>query len=708
MLLTQESLMNLVSQMNLFLLTQNIIMRSITRMFSYILIYTLSFSSFGQNLDSLKVAWNKATLENAPNQFALLKEISTAYIYTNLDSATHYAQIMIQGVKKTDDKLSLAKAYNSLSDIYNMQGRYQEAVVPLEKSIEICKALKSVKGLTVNTYLKGNIFQNLQKYQAADSSYNESLEMAKANQDTTMMANNYKGLGMNNEYLGKLDDAIDYYFKAVDLFAAKGNKYGLATSYTNIGTLYSEIKQYEKAFEYYNKAIVLKKDLKNYSGLALTYFNLGDLYLAIDNLEQGASDLDSALHYATISNNTGILSHAYFSKGDVFYKKKDFRQAETIYQKGLKIAEEQKDSFRIARGNECIGRVYSELGDYEKAKVFFEDGLSFAERSKSIETEKRLILPYISAAEKHNAHKDLSKLYSRLLVINDSLFSLQKVVTINEVEAKYQTEKKEKENQLLKTEGAINEATIKSQKTILFSSLIGVLLLSIISFLVFRQNKNQKKINQILADKNQKIELLHKELSHRVKNNLTFISGLMQLQEARLENQEAKRAVKEGENRIEAISLLHRKLYLEQEQTSIDIGTYLEELCGNLQNTYPYKTTRPNINVKSDEIQTNGEVAIHIGLIINELVTNSFKYAFTDHPSPNIDIRLKKTKPDAYQLTYQDNGKGLPDNMDIAKIKSLGLKLIQMLTQQLNGKLNIQNGSGAHFEIDFTNPNISV
>jgi two-component sensor histidine kinase len=166
-------------------------------------------------------------------------------------------------------------------------------------------------------------------------------------------------------------------------------------------------------------------------------------------------------------------------------------------------------------------------------------------------------------------------------------------------------------------------------------------------------------------------------------------------------NAEAKQAVKEGESRIEAMALLHQKLYTKEVETMIDLGEYLSLICTNLKRIYPLEGEAPKIQLQTGSIKIDGEKSVRIGLIINELVTNSFKYAFENKTNPQIDIAVNKVGKESLNLIYQDNGIGLPAELDIKNSKSLGLKLVHMLTEQLKGTVKMKNKEGAFFQIDF-------
>ena len=595
----------------------------------------------------------------------------------------------------------MAKGYNNLANIYNLKGEYKKAIEPIDKSIALCQKLDISKGISSGLFLKANILQNLHHYTEAESKYFESLKIAEANNDSMMIGYVFQNMGINKDFQGHYDEAIQYYFDAIKIFTSIGEQLGLAQLYTNIGTIYQYTEQKEKCIEYYKKAIQIKKEIGTIGDLAITYENLANAYVEYEDLDKGASAIDSALYYSEISNSKGALPYIYFVKGDILSKQKRTEAALEIYKKGVELSKELDDPYRISIGNTSIGKAYATIGRHQKAIFYFKDVLQYAKSIENFKMEKDVLMQYIGSLKKTDQHQKATEYYERVLMLNDSLFSQQTIESINEVETRFQTEKKETENKLLKIEKENQAATIRSQQRTLIGSILGIGLLAVITFLFYRQSNDRKKTNKLLQGKNEKIETLHKELSHRVKNNLAFVSGLLRMQGRRLVNVEAKQAVKDGESRIEAMALLHQKLYTNEEETMIDLGEYLDQICTNLKRIYPLEGEAPKIQLRTGSIKIDGEKSVRIGLIINELVTNSFKYAFENKTNPQINIAVNKVDEKFLTLTYQDNGIGLPTELDIKNSKSLGLKLVHMLTEQLKGTVKMENQEGAFFQIDF-------
>lgn len=190
-------------------------------------------------------------------------------------------------------------------------------------------------------------------------------------------------------------------------------------------------------------------------------------------------------------------------------------------------------------------------------------------------------------------------------------------------------------------------------------------------------------------------DVLLKEIHHRVKNNLQVVSGLLELQSKNLEDEAARDALREGRNRVRSIALIHQNLYRFEDLGSIELKRFIDDLCGEISSIY--KKVALHLDVPS--LQLDIDTAVPIGLILNELLTNSFKYAFGAGSAGEIFIRVCAPGPGRYELTYADNGPGLPAEFDITRATTLGIQLIHDLTRQIGGRVRY---AGASFVITFT------
>jgi len=199
----------------------------------------------------------------------------------------------------------------------------------------------------------------------------------------------------------------------------------------------------------------------------------------------------------------------------------------------------------------------------------------------------------------------------------------------------------------------------------------------------------------------QKDELL-KEVHHRVKNNLQLMISMLRMQLRTVSDKTVIDALINSQSRLQSIALVHEKLYKSSNINEVLLKEYVQELIVLLAQQYEKTGTNFKFQyIDKSRIVSSLDIAIPIGLIINELVTNSFKYAFVETENALITITMNKLSNGHLQLIYKDNGIGLPINLQISETKTLGFKLIQLFTEQLNGKLNYKNEKGVIFEFEF-------
>jgi two-component sensor histidine kinase len=210
----------------------------------------------------------------------------------------------------------------------------------------------------------------------------------------------------------------------------------------------------------------------------------------------------------------------------------------------------------------------------------------------------------------------------------------------------------------------------------------------------------QKRTNS-LSEALEEREMLLKEIHHRVKNNLQVISGLLQLQKDELKDETAQAAINEGQSRVSSIALIHQNLYQNKDLGNIEFKTFLLDLSKQVAELYHDETRKLDLVLHLDEIFIDIDTAVPLGLIVNELLTNSYKYAFANQQHVKVGIRLVQLEKGNYQLTYYDNGPGLKELPDFNQAKTLGIKLIGGLAKQLSGKAVYVFDKGSKFIIYF-------
>lgn len=315
---------------------------------------------------------------------------------------------------------------------------------------------------------------------------------------------------------------------------------------------------------------------------------------------------------------------------------------------------------------------------------------------------------YIKIGNKEKANLYFWKTFDLM----DKAFSEQKNRFFAESEIKYKTLEKEKEL-LIKEEKLHNAEDINfiQKRNLYLATALSSMLAAAMLLLVFQYNK-KRKLNSLLFKQKVQLELsdekkalLIREIHHRVKNNLQLISSLLELQSYEIEDKSALAALNEGRNRIKSIALIHQKLYNNEEFAYLNMINYCKELTQQVNSIYLTHNSI-EINYKIEPIELDIDTAVPIGIILNELVTNIFKYAFESSVSENrkiISISLSNRNEGEFLLTVSDNGVGLPVDFETRKENSLGMRLVYRLTKQLFGKVMYESKSGTTFNILFYN-----
>lgn len=216
---------------------------------------------------------------------------------------------------------------------------------------------------------------------------------------------------------------------------------------------------------------------------------------------------------------------------------------------------------------------------------------------------------------------------------------------------------------------------------------------------VARDISQWKAAEKLVKDSLREKELLLKEVHHRVKNNLMVISSILNLQSRYIDDEEARSMMRDSQSRARSMAIIHEKLYSCKDLKRINFGEYIESITEDLFNTYS-TTSRVSLNMDVDYLMLDINTSLPLGLIVNELVSNSLKYAFPDDRNGCVTVRFHMDH-DTYILEVGDDGVGLPEDLDIVHAESMGMELISSFIQQLKGEMELRRRNGTWFRIRF-------
>jgi len=345
---------------------------------------------------------------------------------------------------------------------------------------------------------------------------------------------------------------------------------------------------------------------------------------------------------------------------------------------------------------------------YRKAREYYKKYFDFplqADGTLANNINAYLRLIYMDSILNDNAAAVAHyKLYTKLL---DSSFKITKVRQAEELQVIYQINEKENQIVSLTQQATLEKANSEKAALVRNITIAGIFVMLLIAGLLYRQNRLRKRNSQVISEKNGQLqqllsekEWLLKEIHHRVKNNLQTVVSLLESQSSFLEK-DALQAVQSSQHRVYAMSLIHQKLYQENNMASINMAVYLPELVEYLADSFE---VRQRIRFQLDIAQISVDVsqAVPIGLILNEAITNSIKYAFPNEGRNEIKIAMQYLDDGQVQLRIADNGIGLPADFRNSRIGSLGIKLMKGLTEDIGGHFVIENDNGTSITVQFS------
>lgn len=615
------------------------------RKFQLLLIF-IPFSAYS-------ITENRKTIENDSVKFYY--EIGLRFFDKNKDSSLYYTE---KAIRFGENK----NISSALADSYQLKGR--------------CLFYKS-------------------EFNNAIVLYNKALTLNLEKDDKIALADNYfylsQAYNLKNDYskvLSNLNNARKYYELLKDSL-------GIARIYNNYAILYGKQNKIELEEENLEKAIQILKTIKSEQAkklLDVINFNKA-LNLRDDKKYEEALKIFQEQYFLYKIKNRTNLPLVTRAIGKTYLGMKNFALAEKYLQEAIDLYEENKNISGFADCYREISEVYFSTNRIQKAIEVTEYALKKSNEIGELESVK---LSYEKLHKYYSYNKNYSKAYENLLMfkkISDSIFNEKINDDLTQQKIDFEITKNNLiNNNKRKLYEQVTKNKLNTQKTIIYSIIVIALLFIITTFFNYRQYKKTEKQNFIINKQKKKIELslnekdvLLKEVYHRVKNNLQIINSLLEIQSNHDSNPNFKNSVKEAQTKIQVMSLLHQNLYNSKDFNFIDINFYIHQLVEYFSNIYLHYN-QVKFQIKCENIPLEISQAIPLGLIINEITSNAFKHSFKVESKGTIWITLKSYQ-NTNVLTIENDGILLPDNFNPETQNTLGLKLVRILSEQINGKL---------------------
>lgn len=383
-------------------------------------------------------------------------------------------------------------------------------------------------------------------------------------------------------------------------------------------------------------------------------------------------------------------------------------QAEDLLLKSLAIRQQLDSPGTLAKTHRQLGDFYLQQKDFRKALTHLNESEQIATEINNLQTLNNTYEQLAKAYAGLKNYKSAFQYQTLFQQTQDSLWNEDRNKQLTRMETQFETKQKEEKIIQLESEAKLIAAAHAKDRQIGYLLIGGAVLLAALVFLFFNRSRLLKIKNSEIEEKSQLLatsltekETLLKEIHHRVKNNLQIISGLLNLQSRQVSDEQTLATIREGQSRVQAMSLIHQNLYQSEQLSNVDIEKYLHELTSNISEMFQQKDKNISIAVNAPNIQFDIDTAIPLGLIVNELVSNAYKYAFEGKQMGNIRIAIKALNEGNYELKVSDDGVGLPMDFQPTPNRSLGLQLVNILSQQLRGSVNALSQNGAVFNVMF-------
>ena len=628
--------------------------------------------------------------------------------------ARAYAQAAIAGFLKANQPDSLGEAYVMLCSSSALDGLNYSGRIPILE-----KARRAFEQAGDRRRRGDVLTDEAELYNLTDSAPTalhlalQALQFYKAIGYPKLQAL-YNVLISIYNALGDYNEALRYGLLCIHTVEATGDtSASVAAYYNHRAVSHTFLREFDEA----------EKDLRIGLEIAMKHHDAASIVSVAGNLENVLSrnnEFGKARNFYT-----GLLDAYpnYFARDtiwvairwlEIYNGLKQYRQGEP-YANRLKRFIRREDALYNIRMEALlrVARYYMDQRKFDTARYYMDYYAGMAKKYKVAQSS--IVTPYyyfwLDSLSGH--YLDAIRDFKRYKMASDSNLNIAKKRQLAQFSALYETDQKDRSIQQLKQQADVQASRLRQEVFLQRMTIGGVaLLLALVSLLYYayrvkqRSNRLLKAQRKEIDQKNQSLErlvtekeYLVKEIHHRVQNNLYLISSLLESQTAYLRD-EALFEIQKSQHRVEAISLIHQKLFLYGQLTDVEMSTYLWEIVSSLRDSL---VTNEDLVfcLDLDPIQMDVSKAVTLGLIVNEAVTNAVKYAFPHNRTGKIDVALKQGLTGDYVLCISDDGVGLPSDYDAGNTKSLGMSLIEGLSRALQAALRIHSGPGTTVEVVF-------
>jgi two-component system, sensor histidine kinase PdtaS len=603
--------------------------------------------------------------------------------------------------RKNNYQRGIAGASLNLVPNYMRSMEYQKALSYANEAIDAGKKAELDSRFMIGIYLtRGNVYMQMKDVDRATDDYEAGYTLAEKTNDDISKQRALAALSAASRMAGDKVASLDQILRSIKMAERLQDKTALASLYLSAGNTYTTLNNTGESLAYYKKAFLLQQYISQPVVRMSVLGNISRCFMRLKEYDSAIAYSTFRLNMATAVKDSMAVAATHIDLGDIATAKADHRQAIDYYQRALTTYVQKKQAPEMTRVYNALASANLQIRQFKKAEDYLLK--SYALQSRAVDKGSKRYTDYLlSKVYEETGEMDNARRFrNEYLALGGEAINAETELKINRLQADYEISKREDALALAAKEQQLKELQLQETRLRLWGTIALTGFVLILAAILYRSYRQKVKTASALQQKNERIETLMRELHHRVKNNLQVIGSVLNLQSLKLTDSNARSAIEEGKARVEAMSLLHQKMYMDDNLRAINIEEYITSLTRMLAHSFGYDQSIVQTHIQLSSKNMDVDLATPLALIINELITNAFKHAFQQVDKPVLTIELTESKTDQrVSLKVSDNGKGI--NLSAVSPSSFGLKLIRTFVQQLGATMDISNNKGSVFNISF-------
>jgi len=642
--------------------------------------------------------------------------LGKAFESVNFDSALFYfdraratAQTMSHEYPQWEPKVLIARG-NALTG----SNQDDEAIAVFQEAVNMAKERQLKKEQSTAQFGLGYAYMSKSDFKMAILHFDSVVVRNERDGTGYSQADCLNFSGLCNFYIRKLDIASEKALAAIRYRREVGDTAYIHNPYMVYALVKYSQEDYETAKVYFKKVAHNARAVDDFRRVRLAYENLAHTLLSQDSADAAIENMTRAWEMSKQMKYEWGSVRYFNMVAEIEIDRGNYQLGHDYIERSLDyivptVAPQSKADIYLNlvwAKIKLADSVYAENSARQIA--LFSEALPLAEKSWKLASEVNSANVMLDAGEalatlysNLNRYREAFEFSQKAKEISEEINDKARTEAIAEMTTAYETELVEAQNASLRDSQKAQAAELKQQHYLNYGMIIGLVLILLVAMIIYRSRLKLQRAKVEIEKSLSERELLLKEIHHRVKNNLQVISSLLELQSFGIEDEKALSTFMEGQNRVKAMALIHQKLYQNEDLGEIDFAEYAKQLSSDLANIYP-TAGKVSTSIHTDsQVKFDIDTAVPLGLILNELISNSYKYAFEDREKGELQVSITSVGEGKHQLMVEDDGKGLSEGFDLERAKSLGLRLVNRLTEQLYGTVDYYGDHGAKFVINF-------